>query len=89
MCEPFSYEIIILRCTRKASSALQQKRKAVALTYIRSRKQLEDLLSKRLSSLTILESTFISVEAAVGDIEVRGSFFLFFDAARSSHDYAI
>ena len=59
-----------LRCTRKASSALQQRRKPAALAYIRSRKQLEDLLSKRLSSLNTLESTFISVETAVGDVEV-------------------
>ncbi|KAF8798155.1 hypothetical protein BYT27DRAFT_7124098 [Phlegmacium glaucopus] len=61
-------------CTRKASSALQQKRKSAALTYIRSRKQLEDLLSKRLGSLSTLESTFISVEAAVGDIEIMKSY---------------
>jgi len=64
------------RCTRKASSALQQKRKSAALTYIRSRKQLEDLLSKRLGSSSTLESTLISVEAAVGDIEVLGFLFL-------------
>ena len=68
-----SHEIFI-RYTRKASSALQQKRKPAALTYIRSRKQLEDLLSKRLCSLSTLESTFITVEAAVGDVEVLDFF---------------
>ncbi|KAF8969851.1 hypothetical protein BDZ97DRAFT_1792981 [Flammula alnicola] len=55
--------------TRKASAALQQKRKPAALSYLRSRKQLEDLLNKRLGSLTTLESTFITVEAAAGDVE--------------------
>ena len=58
-------------CTRKASSALQQKRKPLALSYIRSRKHLEDLLSKRLGSLGTLEGTLITVEAAAGDVEVR------------------
>lgn len=58
------------RCTRKASNSLRQKRKSVALSYIRSRRQLEDLLSKRLGSLDTLESTLIRVEAAVGDVEV-------------------
>ncbi|KAH9483712.1 hypothetical protein JR316_0003188 [Psilocybe cubensis] len=61
-------------CTRKASQALQQKRKAVALNYLRSRKQLEDLLHKRLGSLGTLESTFISVEAAAGDIKIMKSY---------------
>ena len=42
----------------------------MALNHLRLRKQLEDLLSKRLSSLGTLESTLISVEAAAGDIEV-------------------
>jgi hypothetical protein len=58
------------RCTQKASAALHQKHKAVALSYLRSRKQLEDLLTKRLGSLHTLESTFIRVEAAAGDVEV-------------------
>lgn len=41
------------------------------MSYLRSRKQLEDLLNKRLGALSTLESTFISVEAAAGDVEVR------------------
>lgn len=45
----------------------------MALNYLRSRKLLEDLSNKRLSSLNTLESTMISVEAAAGDIEVRYS----------------
>ena len=65
-------------------SALQQKRKPAALTYMRSRKQLEDVLSKRLGSLNTLESTFITVEAAVGDVEVRDFFFSLSVAVRNS-----
>ena len=34
---------------------------------------MEDLLNKRLGALSTLESTFISVEAAAGDVEVRAS----------------
>ncbi|KDR73493.1 hypothetical protein GALMADRAFT_251201 [Galerina marginata CBS 339.88] len=64
----------IEECTRKASSALQKKRKPAALGYIRSRKQLEDLLQKRLGSLGTLESTFITVEAAAGDVEIMKSY---------------
>ncbi|KAF8350578.1 Snf7-domain-containing protein [Amanita rubescens] len=56
--------------TRKASEAIRLKRKAMALNYLRSRKLLEDLNNKRLTSLTTLESTLISVEAAAGDIEI-------------------
>ncbi|KAF8892473.1 Snf7-domain-containing protein [Infundibulicybe gibba] len=61
-------------CTQKASIALQQKHKSVALSYIRSRKELGELLSKRLASLATLESTFITVEAAAGDIEIMRSY---------------
>jgi charged multivesicular body protein 7 len=43
----------------------------MALNYLRSRKQLEELSNKRLNSLNTLESTLLSVEAAAGDIEVR------------------
>ncbi|RDB21152.1 hypothetical protein Hypma_011738 [Hypsizygus marmoreus] len=61
-------------CTRKATDALRQKRKPVALSHLRLKKQLEDLLSKRLGSLSTLESTLIRVEAAAGDIEIMKSY---------------
>jgi len=60
--------------TQKAAAALRQKHKAVALGHLRIRKQLEDLLSKRLNSLGTLESTLINVEAAAGDIEIVKSY---------------
>ena len=59
------------RYTQKAATALKQNHKPVALTYLRSRKQIEDVLSKRLGSLTTLQATLISVETAAGDVEVR------------------
>ena len=67
------YFFLLYRCTKKASAALQQKRKPVALSHLRARKQLEDLLNKRLGSLHTLESTYITVETAAGDVEVRGT----------------
>ncbi len=69
----------IYSCTAKATAALQQKRKPAALSYLRSRKQFEDLLNKRLGSLSTLESTFMAVEAAAGDIGVRIPFIPFWD----------
>ncbi|GLB34835.1 putative snf7 [Lyophyllum shimeji] len=61
-------------CTLKAAAALRQKQKAVALSHLRLKKQLEDLLSKRLGSLDNLESTLLRVEAAAGDIEIMKSY---------------
>jgi charged multivesicular body protein 7 len=43
----------------------------MAMSYLRSRKQLEDLLSKRLRSLETVQATLVQVESAAGDIEVR------------------
>ncbi|KAJ7097750.1 Snf7-domain-containing protein [Mycena belliarum] len=60
--------------TQKASTALQQKHKPVALTFLRFRKQFEDLLRKRLGSLETLEATLISVETAAGDVEIMKSY---------------
>ncbi|KAG6833685.1 hypothetical protein H0H87_002881 [Tephrocybe sp. NHM501043] len=63
-----------VRCTQKASAAVQQKRKPIALSHLRLRKELEDLLSKRLGSLDNLEATLLRVEAAAGDIEIMKSY---------------
>ena len=40
------------------------------MTYLRNRKQHEDVLKKRLSSLELLQSTLLRVETSAGDIEV-------------------
>ncbi|KAF5389917.1 hypothetical protein D9757_003686 [Collybiopsis confluens] len=60
--------------TAKASEALKQQRKTIALSHLRSRKPLEDLLSKRLGALANLEGTLIQVEGAAGDIEILNSY---------------
>lgn len=59
-----------LRRTEKASSALGQNRKEIALGHLRARKQLEDTLVKRSKALENLESTLWTVEQATGDVEV-------------------
>ncbi|PCH37990.1 hypothetical protein WOLCODRAFT_96248 [Wolfiporia cocos MD-104 SS10] len=56
------------------TTALRQKRKEVALSQLRMRKQLEDLLTKRLNSLDTLQSTLLRVEASAGDVEIMKSY---------------
>ncbi|KAI0293055.1 hypothetical protein BC826DRAFT_396972 [Russula brevipes] len=48
----------------KATAAIRQQHKSLALSYLRSRKQLEDVLAQRLGSLNILQSTLLRVEGA-------------------------
>ena len=62
--------MIIDRKTQKATKHLRANRKEVALTHLKMRKQLEDLLRKRLGSLEVLQSTLMQVEGAAQDIEV-------------------
>ncbi|PPQ63058.1 hypothetical protein CVT24_005913 [Panaeolus cyanescens] len=60
--------------TKRASLALQQKQKPVAINYLKNRKEVEALLEKRLASLGTLESTLLTVEAAAGDVEIMKSY---------------
>ncbi|CAK5281800.1 unnamed protein product [Mycena citricolor] len=60
--------------TQKATTAVQQKHKSVALTYLRQRKQLEELLQKRLGSLETLDGTLLRVKTAASDIEIIKSY---------------
>ena len=66
----FNYFVIDSRAT-KITEQLRRKRKEMVLSYLCSRKQLEDLLSKRLRSLETVQSTLLKVESAAGDIEVH------------------
>lgn len=61
------------RRTTKITTALRagESRKPLALSHLRSRKQLEDLLGKRLGALDVLQAQLAAVERAVGDAEVR------------------
>ncbi|KAH9071169.1 Snf7-domain-containing protein [Lactarius deliciosus] len=54
----------------KAANAIRQQHKSLALSYLRSRKQLEEVLTQRLGSLEILQSTLLRVEAAAEDIQI-------------------
>ena len=65
-----TYSLLLCRRTEKASSALKQNRKEIALSHLRARKQLEDILVKRSKALENLESTLWTVEHAAGDVEV-------------------
>ncbi|THG98970.1 hypothetical protein EW026_g3296 [Hermanssonia centrifuga] len=60
--------------SEKISAALRQKRKEVALSHLRTKKQFEDLLKKRLTSLETLHSTLLRVEASAGDVEIMKSY---------------
>ncbi|KAI0807317.1 Snf7-domain-containing protein [Fomes fomentarius] len=60
--------------TQQISDALRQKRKEIAMTRLRARKQLEEVLKKRLSSLDLLQSTLLRVETSAGDIEIVKSY---------------
>ncbi|OCH92214.1 hypothetical protein OBBRIDRAFT_818381 [Obba rivulosa] len=60
--------------TQQITVALGQKRQEIALSYLRAKKQLEDVRKKRLSSLDMLQSTLLRVEESAGDIEIMRSY---------------
>ncbi|KAJ3552379.1 hypothetical protein NM688_g4178 [Phlebia brevispora] len=60
--------------SEKTAAALKQKRKEVAMSHLRARKRLDDLLKKRLGSLDILHSTLLRVEASAGDVQIMKSY---------------
>ena len=66
-----SDDFVPTSCKTKATAAIRQQQKSLALSYLRSRKQLEDLLTQRIGSLEILQSTLLRVEAAAEEIHVR------------------
>lgn len=51
-------------------AAIRQQHKTLALSYLRSRKQLEEVLTHRLGSLEILQSTLLRIEGAAENIQV-------------------
>lgn len=68
--------MLLSRWSKKAAASLKQGRKDLALSHLRARKQLDDLLKKRLGSLDLLHSTLIRVEASAGDVKVSLPVFL-------------
>jgi len=59
---------------QQVTTALRQKHQEVALSHLRAKKQLEDLLKKRLASLDTLQSTLLRVEASAGDVEIMRTY---------------
>jgi charged multivesicular body protein 7 len=51
-------------------AAIRQQHKTLALSYLRSRKQLEEVLTHRLGSLEILQSTLLRSEGPAENIQV-------------------
>ncbi|KZT09530.1 uncharacterized protein LAESUDRAFT_646919 [Laetiporus sulphureus 93-53] len=69
-----SIHVKINERTEQISTSLRIKRKEIALSHLRAKKQLEDLLGKRLNSLDALQSTLLRVEASAGDVEIMKSY---------------
>ncbi|KAH0827029.1 NADP-dependent oxidoreductase domain-containing protein [Lanmaoa asiatica] len=60
--------------TKRISTALRQQQKSIALAHLRFKKNLEEVLTKRLGALQNLEATLMSVETAAGDIEIMKTY---------------
>lgn len=60
--------------TAKIAEQLKRKRKEMAISCLRSRKQLEELLKKRLQSLETIQGTLLQVESAAGNIEIMRAY---------------
>ncbi|CDZ96763.1 Uncharacterized conserved protein [Phaffia rhodozyma] len=62
-----------IRITERANQvkeALRKNQKTVAMSYLRSKKSLEELVLKRLSSLETVQGVLLKIETAAGDIEI-------------------
>ncbi|WWC68242.1 uncharacterized protein I206_102165 [Kwoniella pini CBS 10737] len=58
----------------KAKKQLAKGQKTTALSYLRSKKQLEDLLAKRISSSEQLGTVIRSIDQAKGDVEIMSAY---------------
>lgn len=54
----------------RIEASLRAKQKPQALSYLRSRKTLEELLVRRMGSLETLHGVLVKLEQAAGDVEV-------------------
>ncbi|WRT64481.1 uncharacterized protein IL334_001413 [Kwoniella shivajii] len=64
----------ILESHEKAKKHLANNQKNTALSYLRSKKQLEDLLAKRVASSEQLGSVIRSIDQAKGDVEIMAAY---------------
>ncbi|OXB35397.1 hypothetical protein LQV05_006205 [Cryptococcus neoformans] len=58
----------------KAKKYLASKQKNIALSYLRSKRHLEDLLAKRVASSEQLRAVIRSIDQAKGDIEIMAAY---------------
>lgn len=63
--------MICLRRTTQAQQALAKSQKTHALSYLRSKKDLEQVLAKRTSSLGMLQGVLLKMDSSAGDVAVR------------------
>ncbi|WVO18556.1 hypothetical protein L204_106275 [Cryptococcus depauperatus] len=64
----------ITESQQKAKKYLTSNQKSVALSYLRSKKQLEELLSKRVASSEQLRAVISSIDQAKGDAEIMAAY---------------
>lgn len=58
------------RCQDKAKAHLSKSQRSLAMSWLRSKKALEDLLDKRLGVADQLRGVLRSIDQARGDVEV-------------------
>jgi hypothetical protein len=58
-------------CQTKAKRHLGLSQKSIAMSYLRSKKQLEDVLDKRVGAAEQLRTVLHGIEQAKGNVEVR------------------
>ncbi|KAG9014590.1 hypothetical protein FRB94_011768 [Tulasnella sp. JGI-2019a] len=60
--------------TTKIKDLLYRGSKSLAMSYLRSKKQLEELLVKRLGSQETLQTVLLKIESAVTDVEIMKAY---------------
>ncbi|WFD34305.1 hypothetical protein MCUN1_001144 [Malassezia cuniculi] len=58
----------------RIKAALANKPKSAALSYLRTRKQLEEMRSQRIATLETTSSVLLRIEQAVGDAEIMATY---------------
>ena len=69
------------RCQIRVKSALASKQQPVAMSYLRSKRALEDVLAKRVASSEQLSMVIRNIDQAKGDVEVKFVPFLVYKSA--------
>ena len=70
----FETQLIEGRCQQKAKYHLSLSQKPVALSHLKSKRALEDLLLKRIATSQQLQAVLQSIDQAKGDIEIMAAY---------------